>query len=433
MTHPVLSERRHLILYLLCWLPGGALLGTVLVFVGELDWIPALALSIPLAWFFAFICLAAWYPSRQAPLTAGSLVVPAVKHLIAAALSSALGQLAGGLWAGVLTRIPTRFGIDWSGLESVFRQQAPLLFAMGVLVYLLAVAACYLIITVEDSRRAEVRALEAEKVQALAARDLELARTIQQKLLPPAERTGDGWRLGARNLAARFVAGDFFDYFPLADGSLMVAIGDVSGKGIGASLVTATVKAVLPLLAADGDVAATLRRLNERLSDELDRRTFVALSLTRFDPIRGRIEIANAGLPDPYVLRSGRPARALEVPQPRLPLGLRRDVAYTRIESELAPGERLLMLTDGLPEAPILTDDPDSVEPLGYEALEHALVATTSPEAASPEVASPEGWLRDLFERLRGATTEELADDWTAVVLERGAIGPDGIGPDEPD
>lgn len=405
MTHPVLSDRRRLLVYLAMWLPGGALLGTLLVLVGNLAWLPALALAIPLALFYAFVCLAAWYPSRQTPLAAGRFALAATKHLAAAALSSALGQLAGGGLATLLARLPGPLAGQFEAVDDVFRQQVPLLFAVGMLVYLLAVAASYLVIAVETGRLTEKRALEAEQVQALAARELELARAIQQRLLPPPVHTGDLWQLAARNLAAQFVAGDFYDYFRLPDGSLMLAIGDVSGKGIAASLVTATVKAVLPLLAAERSVAATLARLNERLCQELTRRTFVALSLAHYQPASGRLDVVNAGLPDPYLLRDGQPARPIEAPQPRLPLGLRRGIEYAVVSTDLEPGDRLLMITDGLPEAPLGDGDP-----FGYERLAAELVRP----AAAPAI-----WLDGLFDRLRGLTAPELADDWTAIVLER--------------
>ncbi len=401
MTHPVFQDRLRLVTYLAAWLPAGALLAALLVYIGDLAVVPALVFALPVALFYAFVCLAAWFPTRSTPLTTSSAALAALKHLVGAALSSAVAQLVGGAWAGVLARLPA-----FASVDTVYRQQAPLLFLVGALVYLLAVAACYLMIAVDESRQAEKRALEAEKVQALAARDLELARTIQQHLLPPAEQAGEGWCLAARNQAAQLVAGDFYDYFRLPDGSLMVAIADVSGKGIAASLVTATVKAVLPLLAVEGTVDAILARLNERLCLELTKRTFVALALARFEPDTGRLELANAGLPDPYVVCPEGGVRLLEVPQPRLPLGLRPGIEYQKLESSLAAGDRLLLVTDGLPEAP-----KENGEPIGYDQLAAFL---PNPDGA------PVAWLDTLFAALRGATAPELEDDWTAILLERG-------------
>lgn len=238
-----------------------------------------------------------------------------------------------------------------------------------------------------------------------AEKELALARSIQDRLLPPTELSGEGYRIAARHLPARFVAGDFFDVFSLPDGALGLVVADVAGKGVGASLVMASVKAVLPFLAAGRTVEETLAALNEKLCDELDRRQFVALAYARYEPKNGELLLANAGLPDPYLLRRDAKPEPLSAAGPRMPLGLRRDQTYLATRAALSAGESLLLFSDGLPEAP----DP-SGEPLGYEALAEML----PPLASEPGV-----WLDELFARVRQATATELGDDWTALLLER--------------
>ncbi|HSS44398.1 MAG TPA: SpoIIE family protein phosphatase, partial [Thermoanaerobaculia bacterium] len=120
--------------------------------------------------------------------------------------------------------------------------------------------------------------VERLKEAEFAEKELELARSIQRRLLPPAEIEGDGYRVAARNLPARFVAGDFYDVFPLSDGTVGLVVADVSGKGIGASLIMASVKSVVPLVASGRSVSETLRELNRKLSGELAAREFVALA-----------------------------------------------------------------------------------------------------------------------------------------------------------
>src|SRR6185312_15322730 len=222
-----------------------------------------------------------------------------------------------------------------------------------------------------------------------AERELQLARRLQSRLLPPPEIEGDGYRIAARNLAARVVAGDFYDVFPLTGGALGVVVADVAGKGMAASLIMASVKAMLPFMAA-----------------ELSPREFVALAYARFDPATGSLVLANAGLPDPYLLPLCGSARAVEVPGPRLPLGVRREVEYQSLEVCLAPGERMLLFTDGLAEAPAAGG-----EPLGYTALAELLDVASS--------STPSEWLEIVLERVRAATSSSLEDDWTALVLER--------------
>jgi sigma-B regulation protein RsbU (phosphoserine phosphatase) len=130
----------------------------------------------------------------------------------------------------------------------------------------------------------------------------------------------------------------------------------------------------------------------------------VALAYARFEPATGALELANAGLPDPYLLRRDGTIEALVAPGPRLPLGARPGIAYQSLAVSLEPGERVFFFTDGLPEA-----DAGNGEPLGYEALE-----TRLPRRA----ASPALFIDELFASLRASTSPTLGDDWTALVLE---------------
>jgi len=258
-----------------------------------------------------------------------------------------------------------------------------------------------------DRRELErARLHETLRERELTLKELELARDIQCRLLPPPEVEGPGFGVAARNEPARFVTGDFYDVFHGSDGGVSVVVADVSGKGLGPSLLMASVKAVLPFIAADRGVAETLTELNRKLVRELGQREFVALAYARFDPKTGRLILANAGLPDPYHLRPGRPPRPLVAPEPRLPLGLRDEVVYGAHEIVLEPGERLLFATDGLPEART-----PAGEPVGYDGLER-LVADLGENTASE-------WLDELFWRLRGLSTALPDDDRTAVLIER--------------
>ena len=397
--HPILGHGGRLLLYLVAWIPLGLLLAAVIAGGGS-DWATALALAMPLGLFYAFVCLAAWFPARVSPLRRAYVWQTSFNHLLAAVLSTALLQLVGSGWALVLERSGY-----FPEAISAFDRQTLIFVALGVLLYLLTAAGSYLYLTALETLEAERSALDAEQRRQLAEQEMSLARALQRRLLPAAEYTSDGTSIAARNLAARGVAGDFYDHFPLDDGSLRLAVADVAGKGMAASLIMATVKAILPMISAERSLQGTLHELNRRLSKELEKREFVALALARVDPRTGTVELMNAGLPDPYLLRHDGQLEVIEVPQPRLPLGLRPSLEYQSVTIELEPGDRLLLFTDGLPEAPVREG-----EPLGYERLETLLERDPAPAAA---------WLDGLLERVRAATLDEQDDDWTALLLER--------------
>lgn len=262
--------------------------------------------------------------------------------------------------------------------------------------------------TVDPQKRGELlERLQLDKLVAeeMGRRELEMARDVQRRLLPPSELQGRGWRVAARCLPARVVAGDFYDVLQRADGTVDLIVADVAGKGFAASLIMASVKAMLPFVTAEGDVATSLTRLNRRLAPELGRGEFVALAMARYDPSRRVVELANAGAPDPYLVDAGGTPRPLSGSGPRLPLGVRKEITYAATSAELGADESLLLFTDGLPEARDETGDP-----IGYEVLESSIAS----ESISRE---PADRLTGLFERIQQRSGRTPEDDWTAILL----------------
>jgi len=132
---------------------------------------------------------------------------------------------------------------------------------------------------------------------ALRDRELELARDLQQRLLPPPSLETNCCRVEARNVPAAYVAGDFYDFLPLADDRLLVVVADVAGKGVAAGLISASAKAIVPLIAAqESRVDRLLSAINDRLAPQLARREFVAMVVALFDGATGELSIANAGM-----------------------------------------------------------------------------------------------------------------------------------------
>lgn len=237
------------------------------------------------------------------------------------------------------------------------------------------------------------------KEHEFAEKELEIAREVQQRLLPPATIDRDGCRITARTLGAHIVAGDFYDVVRLADGAVAIVAADVSGKGIAASLIMATCKAMLPFLSAASGAADVMRMLNESLCDQLQRREFVAMLFARFDPNTGQAAVVNAGMPDPFVLRRDGALETLAFRGDRYPLGVRRTSAYEATQTTLAPGDRLLAFSDGLPEAQV------DGTPVGYDRIE--------------SLARQAGGIDELIEALRAMPGIQIEDDLTVVMVER--------------
>ncbi len=414
--HPVLEQPRRLLLYLAAWLAVGGLMATALTFSAGLPAAQAAALALPLFLVYAFVCLASWYACQSMPPERSSWSEIVSSHGVSAAIASGAWLLVGIGYSMLLDRLPF-----FDGTLEQYRRLLVLFLAVGILFYALSVVVHYLLLAFEASREAESRALElqvkareaelgalvARREQELAERDLEVARSIQRRLLPPAEMDGDGFRVAARNIPARFVAGDFYDVFHLRNGLLGLVVADVAGKGIGASLITASVKAMTPLVAAEQSTTDTVAYLNEKLFAELGKREFVALAIALFDTRTGSVEIANCGLPDPYLIGVDGSVRAIDVPGPRLPLGVRSDVAYECHRIQLEEGESLMLLTDGLPEACT-----EAGEPLGYERLAELIGQGHCHEL-------PGVRLDVLLEAVRSRTSQVNEDDLTALVLDR--------------
>ncbi len=149
--HPLLSSKGRIALYLLAWLPVGALLAYLLCQTGNLTWIEAASLAMPLSLFYAFVCLAPWY---LLPLGLSNVPKLVANH-------SAASVVAGLLWIVLAKVLGLGLGRYFPRLDERFGPQLPLVFGFGVLLYLLAVALNYVLVSVASSKEAETREQEA--------------------------------------------------------------------------------------------------------------------------------------------------------------------------------------------------------------------------------------------------------------------------------
>ncbi len=163
--HPLLTPIRRFGLYLLAWLPLALILIYLMAVPGRLGWMDATALIIPLCLIYQFVCLSAWYSCKAAPLQKSTAQRIWLTHVLAAALLSLFWVLLAKLLAYGLSQTSS-----FSGLDTRFSSQVPVIFGAGFLLYLLSVASHYVILAIEDSNRAEIRVQETS----ILARDAEL-------------------------------------------------------------------------------------------------------------------------------------------------------------------------------------------------------------------------------------------------------------------
>jgi len=193
------------------------------------------------------------------------------------------------------------------------------------------------------------RLLEHEQVRARMVQELATATRIQRGLLPATLPSIDGWQLDAHLETCFEVGGDLYDARMRPDGRLMFVIGDVSGKGMGASLLMSSFLASLRVLDdAGAEPAALANRLGSVMARSTDSGMFVTGTLGCLDPGTGIARVVNAGHLPTYVVRADGIA-AYE--STGVPFGILPEFAYRDEEIRVGPGETLVLFTDGIPEA----------------------------------------------------------------------------------
>jgi sigma-B regulation protein RsbU (phosphoserine phosphatase) len=180
-------------------------------------------------------------------------------------------------------------------------------------------------------------------------RELQIAREIQQSLFPKTWPQAEGFEVAARSRSCYQVGGDYYDFIPLEGGRLGLVIADVSGKGTPASLMMASVHAWLQATAGTAPPSQVLERLNRFLYANTQTSRYVTLFYGELDPSRGRLAYVNAGHVPPYLRRADGDEERLVAGGPVL--GLLEAVTLEAGEVDLAPGDLLAVVTDGVTEA----------------------------------------------------------------------------------
>jgi serine phosphatase RsbU (regulator of sigma subunit)/ketosteroid isomerase-like protein len=249
--------------------------------------------------------------------------------------------------------------------------------------------------------RLEQEMRERERVE----QELGVARRIQHALLPVDLPELEGWKIARHYQPAREVGGDFYDFLRLEDGRVGVVIGDVSGKGIAAALVMANTQSVLRAVTQRAGITPSqaLEESNEVLFTYLPPNMFVTCFYAVLNPEEGRLRYANAGHSLP---RCWHEAAATELRARGMPLGLMPGMGYEEMERILAPGDGVLLYSDGLIEA----HDP-----------RHEMFGTPRLEGFVSEHADGATLIGSLLAELERFTGEEQEqeDDITLLALQR--------------
>jgi serine phosphatase RsbU (regulator of sigma subunit) len=179
-------------------------------------------------------------------------------------------------------------------------------------------------------------------------RELSIARNIQQSLLPDQLDTGEGILAHGRSTPSKEVGGDYYDTFRSVDGDTVWLLADVSGKGVPAALVQAQVRSHLRAAARRGlDPELILTDLNEALLADYGGRMYVTCVIGTVDAERKVLRYVNAGHEFPQVLR-GESGEVERLEDGDHPCGLFGGAAFTAFEVPFAPGDTILLATDGI-------------------------------------------------------------------------------------
>jgi sigma-B regulation protein RsbU (phosphoserine phosphatase) len=268
---------------------------------------------------------------------------------------------------------------------------------LKVLTTLASVAA----IRVENARLAE-RHLEQERLE----RELQVASEIQQRFQPTSAPQLSGYELQGISFPCYEIGGDYYDFIERANGNLVVALGDVSGKGTAAALLMSSLHAAVHAqVESHESPVKTIQSINRYLVASIPANRFVTLFYAELDPKEGSLAFLNAGHNPPLIVHSGGTMEQLAAGG--LPLGIMADADFREGRTKLHPGDVLVIYSDGVSEA---------TNPAGEE-----FGPTRLYEVVARNLDASAAGIRD---RIESALTKfcqgtPAADDITLVIVKR--------------
>jgi serine phosphatase RsbU (regulator of sigma subunit) len=251
-----------------------------------------------------------------------------------------------------------------------------------------------------DLRANQERLLEQERLR----KELEIGRRIQEELLPRGTLRAPFAEVGGVSIPAREVGGDFFNYFPLSEREVAILVGDVSGKGVPAALLMASLQATLRArLALERDLARLVDALDREMGSEEPLAPYYTLFLAVLEGDTGCLRYVNAGHNTQFVVRSDGGAERLH--SSGRPPGLYPGGGYEECRVQMQDEDGLFLFTDGLVES-----EDEGGEPFGMARLE-ALLKVQRGRDLGGLLAQVDAAVREH----RGPA--EAADDATMVAL----------------
>jgi sigma-B regulation protein RsbU (phosphoserine phosphatase) len=234
--------------------------------------------------------------------------------------------------------------------------------------------------------------------------ELLIARNIQQSFLPAEDPNLPGFDISGINIPSEQVGGDYYDFIPIVENQIGVAIGDVAGKGIPAALIMASFRASLKAEIRNNYAIRTICfKVNNLLYESLERENYVTAVYGVLDIKNKVFTFSNAGH-NPPILRK-KEGKIRHLTEGGLALGVIQNSEYKERALNLKPGDVILFYTDGVTEA-----KNESEEEFGTKRLEKILVE-------NPDLKAKE--LQDkIYQEVRGFTgTESREDDLTMIII----------------
>ncbi len=240
---------------------------------------------------------------------------------------------------------------------------------------------------------------------------LRVAHEVQSGLLPVAPPDQPGYDIAAVNLPTHAIGGDYYDYVPLRDDRLGLAVADVSGKGIPAALIMASFRAALRTqMRRRARLTAVATQLNDAMLEFRDASRYVTAVCAVLEAHGGRVSYVNCGHNPPLLLRGAGGREMLR--RGGAALGLFAGERFREGTVRLEPGDTLVLYTDGVVEP---TDDQDVA--FGTDRLEAAVRAVAERPATEA--------LRAVIEATQAFSgRDRYDDDFTLVVVKRDAAAP---------